>query len=320
MSPAPDLRPTSSHRLVVAIGLAVVLLVALGWFATRTIDSTPLVRREPAPATVRLLAVGDTGRGGPEQARVAAAMARRAADVGAQALLLLGDLNYQGCFGGPGDPAWERLVFGPYGQGALSALPIFPLVGNREERCGLGPLLEQPRWHMPGPFYTVEWGDLLQLVATDSTKPERCGDPARCCLDWVDAELGRGTFAWRIVAGHHNLESSAWLGELAYTGGPFEAAMRPLLCERADLYLAAHAHVLEYRELSRCGLPLAIAGAGGDMLYEVRPDPATRFAAARYGFAELEVSREALVVRFWSHAGERLHETRLAPGDGRIRQ
>ena len=94
----------------------------------------------------------------------------------------------------------------------------------------------------------------------------------RDMVAWLDAALASSTARWKIVIGHHPLWSTA--------GSKFEQAkalrrlILPVLCRRADLYLAGHEHTLEVHtddcsaalpQQKVAALPTVVSGSASKM-------------------------------------------------------
>ncbi|MEZ4742629.1 MAG: hypothetical protein R3B45_09310 [Bdellovibrionota bacterium] len=86
--------------------------------------------------------------------------------------------------------------------------------------------------------------------------------------------------------------------------------MKPLVCDKTDVWLAGHAHHLEHRRDSDCSADIFVSGGGGANLYDVKPKtPEVNFAASSHGFLELSVVEESINFAFISSLGETLYST-----------
>lgn len=146
-----------------AIGGALVLAPAL------------LAGCSDAPASVRFVALGDIGTGGPGQRRVAEAVALRARAEPIDLLLTLGDNFYPTGVWSTDDPQWASTIEDVYADPALR-VEIRPTLGNHDHQ-GF-PLAQvaysrvSERWRMPAPYYsfsrTLRGGDEVAFFAIDT--------------------------------------------------------------------------------------------------------------------------------------------------------
>jgi hypothetical protein len=119
------------------------------------------------------------------------------------------------------------------------------------------------------------------------------------------AALGRALAGsrgpWRILAAHHPIADpgKGWHAEdTAPVLAAIEAAGQPV-----HLFLGGHQHSLQALRAPGAALHI-VSGAGGASLRGISPTPHERlFAEARYGFARVDVSPEALEVTLLSLLG-----------------
>lgn len=308
-------------RRVPSLILGVLLILVLAYAASFRKELTtlprlrvgPLATSAAAKPTMRFYALGDTGSGDESQYRVAAAMeARCRATGGADGIFLLGDNSYQAGFASIDDPDWEQKIWKPYGSDCLKQMPIYPVLGNHDYKgnpqAQIDYTLVNTRWRFPNRFYSVQFGDLAQVVAFDSEMSEVCFRPQYCSVDFLFDQLGKGEPTWRIVIAHHPLKSSSDHG-FGHTGGLRGVLLAPLLCDRADFWLAGHAHHLEHLKPEGCRLDLFVSGGGGGELYEtVEGVDESRFARGVNGFLEMELSATESTSRFFGADGALLYE------------
>jgi hypothetical protein len=285
----------------------------------------------PAHAEERLsfLAFGDTGKetSWPErvmpQYRVGEAMAREDRRAPVQALLLLGD-NFYGH--GLRENTLKRRVrenvAGPYchflmltrkGRRAFRdvcdrppeathPIPFIAVLGNHDVGLGQGVALQRrgiPRyvgnWLMPEDARSYELGAGVSLVAYNSPGIAERGAGA------LERALRESKGPWRILAAHHPLadpgkgwhadDTEAVLAAIAAAGKP------------VHLMLAGHQHSLQALLAPGAALHI-VSGAGGAEIRGISPSPHERFfAEARYGFARVDASPEALEVTLLSLFG-----------------
>jgi hypothetical protein len=322
----PDNTPattrTKSKARPILMLIVFALLVLLGvelrdeLFHVPRVRVGPLTRDEPAPAVMRIFAVGDTGTGEAAQRRVARAMEARCATAGLpplSAFFMLGDNVYQNGIDSVDDPEWRAKVVEPYSSPCLATAPIYPVLGNHDYKSNPGAQIEysriDPRWRMPNRFYTVKFGDLLRLVAFDSQTSELCFNADHCAVDFLLAQVRRRDTRWTFVTAHHPLASASEKG-YGHSGGLRGLLLKPLLCDTADLWLSGHTHHMEHRLFPGCRLQAFISGGGGGDLYKVLPANGAEvpFAVSTFGFLELEVSADRVVGRFIDGEGKVLYE------------
>lgn len=280
--------------------------------------------RPHRPHSVRLLAIGDWGRGGsPEQRAVAEAMAAEAEQVRPAAILSTGDNFYENGVASTDDPQFETSFEQVYRHPALTRVPWFPVLGNHDHRGSAAAQVayggRSRRWQMGGRRYvrrlTVGQGASVRLVFLDTTPlvdlygPDGSEPtPGVWSIDreaewaWIRHALAPSDDAWTIVVGHHPVFS----GSPFHGSAPeFASRLRPLL-ERAgaDLYVCGHEHDLQHLEVG--GVHYVVSGAGSECR-ETGALPHTRFCTGAPGFAVLDVTADALTVRFRSADGDELH-------------
>lgn len=265
--------------------------------------------------SVRLFALGDTGSFNANQRRVATAMERRCRELGGiDGLILLGDNFYQTGVDSLESPLWAKGVFDMYDGRCLSESPIFPILGNHDYKGNVSAQIQkssyQKRWQMPHSFYQVTFGNLLQLVQIDTNKLTYCGDSARCSLDFLSHNLKRRRqFTWTIVSGHHPVDHGG-----DKHNGPWEwgrmirsKILGSIICQKADLYLAGHVHLLQYFEQIGCSVHHFISGGGGADLYALNSDWHLQgYRNPSFGFLDLAVTAETISATFIDDYGRKL--------------
>ena len=262
--------------------------------------------------SIRLFALGDTGTGGRDQLAVAEAMERLCRADPPDAILLLGDNIYQSGVSSTEDPQWQTKVFGPYGGECLDRLPIYAVLGNHDYKDNPGAQIEysliNPRWHMPNRFYSVDFDNLLTVVAFDSEFSDACFEERFCTVDFMNATLNDSVAPWRIVMAHHPLKSASVKG-FGHSGGLRGNLLLPFICDKADLWLSGHAHHLERRLEEGCRLEMIVSGGGGAKLYDVTPNqPGVVFAQSSFGFLTMDITKNSFAGTFFNAQGQALHQ------------
>jgi len=260
---------------------------------------------------VVVLVFGDSGSGSKDQYEVGRRMAEACAAHHCDLALMLGDNFYNSGVNPPRDGVWdeafERKFEEPYAQ--LTGLQFWAVAGNHDWHGGRDSVdtevaysQHSERWRMPAYDYAVpDLPDWLHIYALDTV------------VLLADVDIGQreraraalcGAPGWRIVMGHHPIYST---GHHAGPSGENAAARDALLplfdqCD-VDLYLSGHEHHQEH--LQAGDLHQIVEGAAGKLRSvdaRVTITPARQlFGAARFGFAILEISPEAIEVEFFGY-------------------
>lgn len=267
-----------------------------------------------SPQALHLLAIGDFGTTGKDQAAVARAMRafRTRSQFDLHALLLLGDNVYGRVPGGLSaeSPHWQK-VFEDVYPAADFACPCYAVLGNHD--YGDNPRGEQAqldyakkpgtRWRMPAKWYRVDVGGppaWLTILALDSNQsPQHLTAAEReAQLDWLAAQLAsdRGTFT--MVIAHHPVYSNGKHGDT----DDLVRDWAPLFQKhKVHVYLAGHDHDLQHLEMADQFTSFVISGGGGARTRGLRTqDRPIPFGRDAYGFTHLQVLPDALVL---SHHG-----------------
>jgi hypothetical protein len=175
---------------------------------------------------------------------------------------------------------------------------------------------------------------LLRLVAIDSEPMIQNASMRAASAAELEALLARRPAQWTIVAGHHPLYSNGEqngagaAGALAKAlyypshllifppflyGGQshyewryraYRNALEAVFARRpVDVFVAGHAHQLEWLAPARPGQPFSLVSGAAARCAPVVPDDDTRFAAAKNGFAMLYVGDASLRVEFVGTTG-----------------
>lgn len=300
----------------------------------------------PARGPLRLVVLGDTGKGNDDQRRVAeAARATCAAVGGCQLGVLLGDNIYPAGLDDEGDPRWRTHVEEPYGAFGIhfvavlgnhdygGPLPLILCGGlGLEERRAEAQLARSRRSvvQLPGRHWRLVVGE-LELVGLDTQALYLDDVPAlggalgyRDDARRQDEALRRWNAAprsrMRIALGHHPWRSAGPHGDAGhYEGIPVTGllgsggAIRDFLSSRVlghfDLYLAGHDHGLQDAGDDR-GTALFVSGGGA----EHKPHPARTavpFVAESLGFLLVDVEAGRARVRIYGVPDEGAPAARL---------
>ena len=121
---------------------------------------------------------------------------------------------------------------------------------------------------------------------------------------WFRHMLAPSRSAWRLVVGHHPIESASPVH------GPtpsLQEQLAPLLPSLGvNAYFCGHAHDLQH--LKDNDVHHVVSGAGADA-QETGTSPLTRYSASTPGFAVVSLTTDALRLRFCDADGEVIYET-----------
>jgi len=128
-------------------------------------------------------------------------------------------------------------------------------------------------------------------------------------LQWLDKALAASDADWLIVVTHFNMEYV--FQELLPLGKKYGV----------DLFITAHRHQQEihYKDnvLPMGNIPWIISGGGGGITSEGNPEY-DGHVLTQYGFFDIEIQKDKLIIDLWSHTGNKLSSTTtvpVAPGD-----
>lgn len=271
-------------------------------YLTSSLQLGERVTQLPYKPVLNFFVIGDGGSGDESQWAVADAMERVCQDInGIDGLILLGDNFYKVGVSSVEDGQWKEKFEAPYGQPCLKRAPVYPVLGNHDYRGNTEAQIlyhqKNPRWFMPARFYSVRFGEMLELIAADTAFPDLCFSPETCSLDFLHERL-KHPARWTLVAAHHPLASASDHG-YGHSGGFSGFVLRQIACGRADVWMSGHAHHLEHRKISGCeGSSMLVSGGGGASLYGIVREPESEFAKSEHGFLHIEATEKKLSFRF----------------------
>lgn len=249
---------------------------------------------------LKLAAIGDYGTGKPEQFAVFAALETYCQESGLDALLLLGDNIYMDGVSSVDDPKWESVIRKPFEYACLSQLPLLPVLGNHDYKGNTGAQIAYSKiwenWRFPARFYSVQFSDLLEVVAIDSNIFDYCGSADHCSGDFLRERKAARSTRWQIAMGHHPANNSLSKHKPGLIGWVLQKATCGL-----DLYLAGHNHHLEHLSPNDCpNTEYLISGAAGASIYDIKERAQdSQFAESQYGFLVLSIEYSALSFSFY---------------------
>jgi tartrate-resistant acid phosphatase type 5 len=316
------------RRMQWAKGLIVLVVLLSGCAAPRG----PGAELFPAGAEVgadapqvNLLAFADWGVRNPIQQRVAQSMARYVEQWPGRfdGALLAGD-NFYVRLRGVEDRAWRPMFEGMYDPRRLD-MPFFAVLGNHDYEPGkdvvqldYARLNPESRWTMPARWYRVDLPadePLVTVLMLDSNRRELKEAQWQEQLEWMEDELRGERGVWTVVVAHHPMFSNG-----RHIDAPMLQEQWGPLLDRygVDVYVSGHDHNLQHLEIEGWHSSFVVSGGGGAKLYRIRRDDRGPFARAVHGFAHLQFSPEAMVLRLVDLFGRPVHVARRER-DGEVR-
>jgi len=285
-----------------------------------------------SPQALHMLAIGDFGTTGKDQAAVAAAMReyRERAHLDLHSLLLLGDNVYGRATDGLAvdSPHWRKVFEDMYPEAAF-ACPCYAVLGNHDygdNPRGAESQLDYARkpgtrWRMPAKWYRVDVGGhpgWLTILFLDSNQsPQHLTAAEReAQLEWLRTQLigPRGTFT--MVIGHHPVYSNGKHGDTEHLVRDWAPLFQK---HKVHAYLAGHDHDLQHLEMADQFTSFVISGGGGARTRALRrtKDRPVPFGRDAYGFTHLQVLPDTLVFAHHGVDGSLFHRFEKRP-DGSV--
>ncbi len=237
---------------------------------------------------LRYLVTGDTGTGDKNQMKVAAAMTADALMRKPHFSVNLGDLVYENGVKRADDPLLRERLDVPYEK--LGG-KMYLMAGNHDHRGDVGAIIEHakssPVVEMPARYYgfSYEFGKRkADFFVLDTEVLE--DDPAQ--LAWLTAAFRASKADYKIVLGHHNIDSGGKHG----ASDVMRSLVLPLIDGKAQLAAGGHDH--DQQVLSTPGgTLLLVSGAGGKSRPTGRTDN-THFAHEGLGYAAITLGQKGL--------------------------
>ena len=285
------------HRLFLA---PLLLLAACAPASTIDFRDTQATLSAPEhPTELKVLMMGDQGKGGDIQAAVAKGIAAVCARQGCDLGVGLGDNFYPKAPDSAASATFQERFADLYGP---LKFPFLMVAGNHDESWLLGGdganpaaleselayARQHPQWIMPERAYRAAWGDLAQFFVVDtaplasylpnrdpSYRPGGAFDAAQ--RTWLKQSLDASSARWNVVLGHHPLLNNGLHGSAGtYTygavlpwasGTAVKTMYQDAACGKADLIAAGHDHTLQLFPTSNSVCPgtrLLVSGAAGE--------------------------------------------------------
>lgn len=243
-------------------------LFALSVFPQFAWGKAELVATHKSSSEVTLLFVGDQGSGNSNQHKVAALMESLCERRNVDAIFLLGDNFFDRGVQSVTDSLWQKRFESVYSTPCLKKLKFFAVLGNHDYEGKPKAQIEyshlSSQWVMPGHFYSVRFGKLVEMVLLDTNKVAKCFLPI-CGYDWAQKRLQLSQAKWTGLAGHHPFIGN----EKNNPTFPVRTFLPRTLCKGGgSFYVAGHIHLLQHatQEKWGCELHQFISGAGGSPL------------------------------------------------------
>jgi hypothetical protein len=266
----------------------------------------------PAPR-LRFVAVGDTGKGTPEQKEVAKGIATVCAQRGCDFVQLLGDNIYQNGVSGTDDPAWQDKFELPY---AGINLLFYAVLGNHDYGPGGLDLSKgkhqvdyssvSKKWRMPGEYWHRTQAH-VELFGLDTNKMMfgQDDEQRRDVLFW----LLTSQTTWKIALGHHPYLSNGSHGNAGnYDGWPagtpvvagdgVKSFLEDVVCGKVDLYLAGHDHSQQWLMGTCKGTELIVSGTGAEATKLDQARNPFHYQSLELGFVYLDIEGKRLTASF----------------------
>lgn len=277
------------------IVFAVALLTA-AWQVWSTIPhsviSHEIMGRANDEQEVRLIFVGDTGTGDANQQNVAKFLEEICLATNPAGIVFLGDNFYNIGVESVSDPLWESRFEQMYSGECLKNQAFYAVLGNHDYRSVPDAQIiytrhRGGRWTMPARFYSLQFAQMVEIGAADTSIPDRCGIASLCSVDWLIEKLRASNARWKILIGHHPILSG---GKYRSLKGLGYLTLPELYCKSgASVYISGHDHGLQHlhgrHPAANCKIEQIVSGGGGASLYDIEKIPEkTLFSASAHGF------------------------------------
>jgi tartrate-resistant acid phosphatase type 5 len=266
---------------------------------------------------LKILVFGDGGTGDEIQFRVAKAMKEFCSREGCHLALMLGDNIHPAGVASVNDPQFLEKFEKPY---APLGLPIFAILGEHDWgrkgnmynwRAQIDYTKKSKYWRMPSDVYSLTIGEVKIIALNTNYFPN-----SKIQKDWLKKQLETTPARWNLVMGHKPIFSYGYHGDTDF----MVQDVLPLLCGKADLYLAGHEHKQQVLKAD-CGLTMVVSASAGKLRQEPETGPRALFNLPEPGFAHLWIKKNELIVRILSDRGEVRYQMVIpkTPGAGNDR-
>ena len=273
------------------------------------------------PNGLKFIVFGDWGRKGePDQAAVAAQMARTAQALPAQFIISVGDNFYEDGVISVNDPQWQSSFENVYAAPSLQ-VPWHVILGNHDYRGSCQAQLDyaktHPRWNLPAryfqqthqlpggataDFFYLDTSPILAEYQHDARMgPQIRAQDVPAQIAWFKNALAASTAPWKIVIGHHPIYSGGFHSDTA----EMKELILPLLHEhKVQAYFNGHDHDLQH--LVEGDLNLFCSGAGSQVRFTFATQY-TKFELTTPGFTTVNLAADQMEVRMIDGRGRLLY-------------
>src|SRR5260221_1410158 len=190
--------------------------------------SPSLLAAEPPAGALAFAIIGDWGKAGHDQEKVAEQMALACQAAGAKFIISVGDNFYDFGVTSVQDPLWTDR-FETISAAQSLQVPWYVILGNHDYRGTGDPEAKleygrtHPRWIMPARYYTktfditpaakvdcfyIDTSPMVIAYQTEQYMEKVRGQDVDAQLQWLERALAASTAPWKFVFGHHPIYSS----------------------------------------------------------------------------------------------------------------
>ncbi len=248
---------------------------------------------------------GDTGTGNQNQYDVANGITKYCDTNHCTSMFILGDVIYESGVKSVDDPQFTTKFKEPYKN---ITMPIYIAFGNHDYlgciNCYLEFKSSAPQWVMPAKYYKVTFKDIdFFIINTEDFNLAQ--------QQWLVEELTNSQAKWKIMLGHKPIKTN----DAAHTSENWNGRgkLKEIVCDRADLYISGHSHVLEdIGKVEGCSFEQIVSGGGGAQTRQViNKDTIKGFYYESHGFVTLKETNNELELEFLNKNGELLFSRKL---------
>ncbi|KAH1050386.1 hypothetical protein AAZX31_08G091200 [Glycine max] len=309
------------------------VMVVVGMFCllvTPSIAELPRFKHPPKKQqSLNILVLGDWGRKGTyNQSLVANQMGIVGEKLDIDFVISTGDNFYEDGLKGVDDPAFYQSFIHMYTAPSLQKT-WYTVLGNHDYRgdveAQLSPILKQKdsRWLCMRSF--ILDGEIVEFFFVDTTPfvEEYFTDPGEHTYDWegvlprlayvskllkdVDSALAQSKAKWKMVVGHHTINSAGHHGSTE----DLKQLLVPILeANNVDAYINGHDHCLQHIIDNNNGIHFITSG-GGSKAWSGDVKPWKLEELKLYydgqGFMSMQITKSTAYIIFYDAFGKVLH-------------
>lgn len=247
--------------------------------------------------------LGDTGTAATAQFDVASAIEDYCLNKTCLAAFIAGDVIYNDGVGSVNDSQFTTKFEQPYQN---LNFPFYIAFGNHDYRgciiCYQQYSEISPKWNMPASYYKTQFENIeFFIIDTENFNAEQS--------KWLIKQLASSNSKWKVVIGHRPLKTyeQSYLNE-KWNG---RGKLKDIICSKSDIYVAGHAHLLEFvRPIEDCQVVQIVSGSGGSSPRRISKNPKSEFFFEGNGFAALTINQD-LDLEFLDSQGQSLFRTTI---------